>query len=79
MGDRGDTVTIPEQHARCKGEVARHNGRVGQMFDAVDISGAVVFESAPYQAALDRVRRRESAGIVVGRRSCGPGRDRDVQ
>lgn len=35
------------------------------MLDAVDVSGGVVIDSPAYQAALARVQRGETTGIVV--------------
>jgi DNA invertase Pin-like site-specific DNA recombinase len=63
--DEDQTVTIPEQHERCRAEIERQHGRVGRALDAVDVSGGVVIDSDAYQLALQRVQQGTTAGIVV--------------
>jgi DNA invertase Pin-like site-specific DNA recombinase len=67
LGERDEhqTITIPEQRAKCLAEIERIGGRAGTELDAVDVSGGVVIDSPAYAQALERVQRGETAGIVV--------------
>jgi DNA invertase Pin-like site-specific DNA recombinase len=63
--DENQTITIPEQRAKCVAEIERIGGRVGIELNAVDVSGGVVIDSPAYARALGRVQSGETAGIVV--------------
>jgi hypothetical protein len=67
LGDRDEdtTITIPEQREKCRAEIARHGGRVGQEINAIDVSGGVVIGSPAYQEALARVQAKTTKGHVV--------------
>jgi site-specific DNA recombinase len=67
LGERAadQTITIPDQHARCRAEIERRGGTVGLVLDAVGMSGGVVIDSPAYQMALQRVQDGFTAGIVT--------------
>jgi site-specific DNA recombinase len=59
------TMTIEDQLALCRAVIAEQDGRVGQVFRALDQGGFSAVTSAPYLKAKARIAAGEAAGLAV--------------
>ena len=59
------TLTVRDQTTANRQAVRDVGGRIGKTFKALDQSGFTVHESKAWQAAVERIRRGDSDGIVV--------------
>jgi site-specific DNA recombinase len=59
------TMTLTDQRALIKGELARIGGRQARAFEALDQSGFTVLDSPVIDEVVERVRTGASSGLVI--------------
>lgn len=59
------TMTVADQRKTCARAVGEVGGKIGREHKALDQSGRTVHQSAAYAAILERVRTKQTDGVVV--------------